>query len=918
MSCASGCGLTDTEYADKVVRRVHHPDRRPGRAILPHVVRRGGGQEDRHRRRPGARQPLHPVQEASSCGRRSSSAPTACMMIIPSWRCWKRLRALRRGHRRRAGRRHSAVRDVPRILQAVRRAAREMGKENGRRAAAGQRRLSPRARAARRSRARLPLVRSRPAAFPAGLRRRHRRRHCGVAGRRRPPGAGVGPRPAVAGAAEGPGRLDPHRRGRPRHRLHRQGRDGPEHPHVARAAGRRGASRRRRTDPHGHGRHRARPVGRGHVRQPHDADDGAAAARRRGCRARDAARRSRRSAGRSPRTASPLPTARSGHARRGATLAYGELTRGEKLVQTLPADVSEPPAARVEVEGRRRRRARRPTAATSSRARIATPPTHAARDAPRQGPARAGVRGEARVARRREAAKRAGRRRSCATATSPASSHPTWRPRTARSPRCEARGGRRSRGAARRTQRSSSTSRRTRSQRGADGRAARSSKGDVEQALASADVKLERRYTVAYIAHAPLEPRAAVAEWSGGDRLTVWTGTQRPFAVRDELAEAFRIPEEKVRVHRARHRRRRTAANTPATRRSRRRGSRKRRASRSRSPGRARRSSPGRTSAPAGLIEVRSGAATRRQAVAWEFHNYNSGPAGIATPYDVANQTIQFHPVELAAAPGLVPRARRDREPLRARDPHGRARARAQDGSARVPAEEPLGRAAEGRASRRRRRSSGGRSASRTPGPRASESPAASRRAATSRRAPRSRSSDRASGSQIRRVVDRVRVRRGRQPRRPAQPDRGRDRAGPRRRAFEAIRFENGRIQNPHFSQYRVPRFPDRSGDRRRASRPEGPALRGRRGDADRRARAGGRGAIFAATGVRLRAFRSRRRASPRKRRPALSASAASALEGVGDLAEELAAAGPSRSPRSERSRVLSVAQVSTDCQFSW
>jgi len=26
---------------------------------------------------------------------------------------------------------------------------------------------------------------------------------------------------------------------------------------------------------------------------------------------------------------------------------------------------------------------------------------------------------------------------------------------------------------------------------------------------------------------------------------------------------------------------------------------------------------------------------------------------------------------------------------------------------------------------------------------------------------------------------------------------------------FEAIRFENGRITNPHFSQYRLPRFPD-------------------------------------------------------------------------------------------------------------
>src|SRR5207249_1461516 len=58
---------------------------------------------------------------------------------------------------------------------------------------------------------------------------------------------------------------------------------------------------------------------------------------------------------------------------------------------------------------------------------------------------------------------------------------------------------------------------------------------------------LEASYTVPYIAHAPLETRAALAEWEG-DGLTVWTGTQRPFGVREELAEAFGISEEQVRV----------------------------------------------------------------------------------------------------------------------------------------------------------------------------------------------------------------------------------------------------------------------------------------------------------------------------------------------------------------------------------
>ncbi len=54
-------------------------------------------------------------------------------------------------------------------------------------------------------------------------------------------------------------------------------------------------------------------------------------------------------------------------------------------------------------------------------------------------------------------------------------------------------------------------------------------------------------YHVPYIQHAPLEPRAAVAEWMDG-KLTVWTGTQNPFAVRNELSRAFHLPTEGVRV----------------------------------------------------------------------------------------------------------------------------------------------------------------------------------------------------------------------------------------------------------------------------------------------------------------------------------------------------------------------------------
>jgi isoquinoline 1-oxidoreductase len=72
---------------------------------------------------------------------------------------------------------------------------------------------------------------------------------------------------------------------------------------------------------------------------------------------------------------------------------------------------------------------------------------------------------------------------------------------------------------------------------------------------------------------------------------------------------------------------------------------------------------------------------------------------------------------------------------------------------------------------------------------------------------------------------------------------------------FEAVRFEKGRIQNPHFSQYRLPRFPDVPEievvvvDRRdepSAGAGETPIV----GIAPAVS-----GAIFAATGLRLRAL---------------------------------------------------------------
>jgi isoquinoline 1-oxidoreductase len=46
---------------------------------------------------------------------------------------------------------------------------------------------------------------------------------------------------------------------------------------------------------------------------------------------------------------------------------------------------------------------------------------------------------------------------------------------------------------------------------------------------------------------------------------------------------------------------------------------------------------------PAGVIEVTSGVGRDGRLTAWDFHNYNSGGSGIATLYDVPHQRVHFH-----------------------------------------------------------------------------------------------------------------------------------------------------------------------------------------------------------------------------------------------------------------------------------
>jgi isoquinoline 1-oxidoreductase len=176
---------------------------------------------------------------------------------------------------------------------------------------------------------------------------------------------------------------------------------------------------------------------------------------------------------------------------------------------------------------------------------------------------------------------------------------------------------------------------------GGEGGRSQNEAGSVANGLATASIQLSATYTIAYIAHCPLEPRATVAEWSDG-KLTVWTGTQMPFGVRAELARTFNLQPEQVRVivpdmgsgYGGKH----TAESAVEA------------ARLAKAAGKPVKLVWTREEEftwayfrPAGVIEVNAGAMKDGTLVAWEMHNYNSGGSALKTPYEVANQRHQFH-----------------------------------------------------------------------------------------------------------------------------------------------------------------------------------------------------------------------------------------------------------------------------------
>ncbi len=72
-------------------------------------------------------------------------------------------------------------------------------------------------------------------------------------------------------------------------------------------------------------------------------------------------------------------------------------------------------------------------------------------------------------------------------------------------------------------------------------------KGDADAAMATADVVVKGRYVSDASQGVPIEPRAVIAQWQG-DKVTIWSSTQVPYAARAGVAQTLQVPEADVRV----------------------------------------------------------------------------------------------------------------------------------------------------------------------------------------------------------------------------------------------------------------------------------------------------------------------------------------------------------------------------------
>jgi CO/xanthine dehydrogenase Mo-binding subunit len=73
-------------------------------------------------------------------------------------------------------------------------------------------------------------------------------------------------------------------------------------------------------------------------------------------------------------------------------------------------------------------------------------------------------------------------------------------------------------------------------------------RGDVASALKGADVVIQQSYRLAGVHHSPMEPHVSIVRPEPDGGVTIWSPTQGPFALRDEIAALLDVRAHKVRV----------------------------------------------------------------------------------------------------------------------------------------------------------------------------------------------------------------------------------------------------------------------------------------------------------------------------------------------------------------------------------
>ena len=73
-------------------------------------------------------------------------------------------------------------------------------------------------------------------------------------------------------------------------------------------------------------------------------------------------------------------------------------------------------------------------------------------------------------------------------------------------------------------------------------------RGDAEKALAEAAVVFSDDYVSPPASHAHLEPHGVMANWDANGKVTVWTSTQSPSLVRNDLSNIYNVSLNRVRV----------------------------------------------------------------------------------------------------------------------------------------------------------------------------------------------------------------------------------------------------------------------------------------------------------------------------------------------------------------------------------